>query len=411
MHFTPTSDVTVLLHALLDAYERRGGEPRRPVRVALDDVAATLSGYYSQVDPLPRAVANEQLSQMEAAGLLRLDWQPGQAGHLLVAVTLVADHVISLYTLLGRESLAGRRERLRALLVGERFRLSSWRLRAVQLVLEQIAARRSPAPFRLGDDAWNQDLLAALAALPDGESSEEIPYRLFSVRLYNDSKRFEALKGAVAGLARRHEPRWRTLSYPEVLRELGLVANPDHLYLYGPWQLVDIDGQVLSLAGFAPSVGLPAALAGRVLAARVDAARVVCVENLASFYELVRSQREGLAALCLWGNPAPAVRHLLRCLANNLPADVPLLLWADIDCGGLRILAHLREQVSVRVSPSLMDCATLETYARWARPLSRTDEGHLHRLKHHPALADMVPLIDCMVRRGIKLEQEAVVLS
>jgi hypothetical protein len=405
--FEPIADVAVLLHALLDGYERRGGEPRRPVRVALDEVA--LPGYYSQADPLPRAVANEQLRELEAAGLLRLDWPPGQAGHLLRSVTLAAGRTTTLYDLLGREPLAGRRERLRALLLGERFRLSGWRLRAVQRALEQLAAQRSPAPFRLGDDAWNQDLLAALAALPDGESPEEVPYRLFSVRLYNDSKRFETLKGAVAGLARRHEPGWRTLDPTEALRELGLVANPGHLYLYGPWQLIDADGQVLSLEGFAPSVGVPAALAGRVQAARVEAARVVCVENLASFYELVRHQAEGLAALCLWGNPAPAARHLLRCLALDLPAGVPLLLWADVDCGGLRILAHLREQVSGRFAPYRMDCATLEAHARWARPLSRGDEGHLHRLKHHPALADVVSLIDLMVRRGIKLEQEAVV--
>jgi len=146
------------------------------------------------------------------------------------------------------------------------------------------------------------------------------------------------------------------------------------------------------------------------LAVRVEAARVVCVENLASFYELVRHQAEGLAALCLWGNPAPATRHLLRCTASTLPAGVPLLLWADIDCGGLRILAHLREQVSDRIAPYHMDCETLETYARWARPLSREDEEQLRRLKRHPALADMTSLIDCMVRRGAKLEQEAVVL-
>ena len=143
----PTPDVAILLHALLDGYERRGGAPRRAVRVVLDEAA--LPGYYSQTDPLPRTVAHEQLGQLEAAGLLRLGWQPGQAGHLLEAVTLLADQPAALYALVEREPLAGRRERLRALLLGERFRLSGWRWRAVQRILEQLAAQRSPAPFRL----------------------------------------------------------------------------------------------------------------------------------------------------------------------------------------------------------------------------------------------------------------------
>jgi hypothetical protein len=408
--FTPTPDVAALLHILLDVYERRGGVPKQTVRVNLDAVAGTLPGYYSQIDPTPRATANEQLTQLEAHGLVRLIWGAGQTGHLLDAVTLEADRVEPLYTLLGREPLSDRRRRLRATLLGDRFRLGGWRVKAVQGCLDQLKAHKSPTPFNLTDDDWNRDLLDALIALPD-DAREEIPYRVFSVRVFNDSKRFDALKGAVARLARRHQPEWRALSNQEVLRELGLAANPGHLYLYGPWRLVDAHGQVMSLSEFHPSVGIPTALAARVRQAQVDAARVVCVENLAPFYELVRHEGRGLAALCLWGNPSPASRHLLRCLAGDLPADVPLLLWADIDYGGLSILAQLRERVSPRFAPYRMDKNTLEAHAHWAQPLSSRDEHNLARLKHHPLLGDMTPLIDRMLLRGVKLEQEAVALD
>jgi hypothetical protein len=189
-----------------------------------------------------------------------------------------------------------------------------------------------------------------------------------------------------------------------------LVANPGHLYLYGPWQLVDDYGQVTSLSEFYPSVGIPAALAARVRQVWVEAARVICVENLTPFYELIRHQDQGLAALCLWGNPSPATRHLLRCLADSLPPDVPLLLWADIDYGGLNILAQLRQQVSPRFSPYRMDPDTLDAHTHWAHPLSSADERNLARLRHHPTLTDIVPLIDYMLLRGLKLEQEAVAL-
>lgn len=135
---------------------------------------------------------------------------------------------------------------------------------------------------------------------------------------------------------------------------------------------------------------------------------MVCVENLTSFYELIRCEGAGLAALCLWGNPSPASRHLLRRLADELPADASLLLWADIDCGGLGILAQLRTQVSPCFAPYRMDCGTLDAYVRWAHPLSAADEHRLARLKRHPYLSDVAPLIDHMLLKGIKLEQEAV---
>jgi hypothetical protein len=318
--------------------------------------------------------------------------------------------VESVYALLGRESLSEQRRRLRALLLGNRFRLAGWRKQAVNRCLNQLAARRSPTPFDLSDDGLNRDLLAALISLPD-DAKEEIAYRVFSVRVFNDSKRFDALKGAVARLARRHHREWRSLSNRETLRELGLVANPDHVVLYGPWRLVDPYGQVMSLSEFYPSVGIPTALAARVEQVRVEAARVVCVENVTPFYELVRHEGRGLAALCLWGNPSPASRHLLRRLADDLPPGVPLLLWADIDYGGLNILAQLRRQVSPRFAPYRMDVETLEAHAHWAHPLSSADERNLGRLRNHPALADVRALIEYMLRRGIKLEQEAVKLG
>ena len=413
--FTPTSDVSAILHILLDVYERRGGAPQRVVRITLDDVAVTLPGYFSQTDPIPRVTANEQLEALEKHGVIRLAWQPGQRDHLLGAVTLDPERVGQLYALVGREPLARRREQLRTLLLTDRARLDGWGRRAVDRCLDRLRAGKSPAPFDLDDDGWNRDLLAALLALPgdalEAGAAEEIPYRVFSVRVFNDSKRFDVLKRTVARLARRHRPEWRALSNREALRELGLVANPDHLYLYGPWQLVDEYGQAMSLSEFYPSVGIPTALAARAKQVRVNATRMVCVENLTSFYELVRCEGTGLAALCLWGNPSPASRHLLRRLADDLPADVPLLLWADIDCGGLGILAQLRAHVSPRFTPYRMDCSTLDAHAHWAHPLSAADERKLARLKCHPCLSDVAPLIDHMFARGIKLEQEAVGLE
>jgi hypothetical protein len=417
--FVPTPDVEVILHQLLDVYERRDGAPRQAVRVKVGEVEPALPGYNSQADPNPRVTANEQLEQLAGRAWIHLTWQPGQTGHLVEAVTLEPTRAEGLYALLAREPLAERCRRLRDLLLAERFRLDGWRKRAVQHTLDQLQAHKSPAPFSLTDEDWNRDLLTALIQLPGDAAQDaarcavrkEVPYRVFSVRVFNDSKRFDTLKGTIARLARRHQPAWRGLSPQETLRELGLVANPGHLYLYGPWRLVDAAGQVTSLADFYPSVGVPTALAAHVQRVTVDAARVVCVENLAAFYELIRLEGGGVAALCLWGNPCPAARHLLRCLVQDLPSHVPMLLWADIDFGGLHILAQLRRQVARHFAPYRMDPATLDAHVRWAQPLSGNDERNLARLRRHPALTDMTPLIDHMLLRGLKLEQEAVTLA
>lgn len=412
--FTPSPDVAVVVHALLDVYERRAG--RRPVsravRVGLGDIE--LPGYGSQLDPAARLTANEQLRELAARHLVHLTWSHGQEDHLLEIVTLVPDNAPALFAWLGRAPLAAQRTGLRDRLLAERWRFGEgdWRRRALDHTLSQLRADASPLPFVVGDDGFNHDLLTALVALDT--IAEEIPYRVFSVRTFNDSKVLDGLKGALATLARRHQPEWASLTPEEALRELGLVANPVPIFLAGPWWLRDRQGRLVDLSLFAPAVGIPTQQAVGAGAVGVDSSqvrRVVCVENPAAFYELVRHAGDGLAALCLWGNPAPPLRHLLRLLVETLPEAVPLTVWADLDGGGLNIVAMLRRLVSSRVLPYHMDVPTLLAHARWAKPLTANDRVRLLRLRGQPVLADLRPLIETMLEQGIKLEQEAIRLE
>ena len=412
--FVFTPDAATILHALLDRYERH--PPGRPfvraLRVRLDELA--LPGYTSQLDPAPRQTANEQFLALERLNFVHLDWLPGETGHLLQAVTLVPERAADLFPWLGRPALAAQAAALQDLLLGERFRFTGhdWRLAALDYTAAQLRSGRSPAPFTLANPDLNRDLLAALVALDT--IREETPYRVFSVRTFNDSKAFEPLKAALATLARRHGPGWAELTPEEVLAELGLVANPTLVHLFGPWRLTTAAGQVVALDGFHPAVGVPATMVARLQRVEIDSVavrRVVCVENLASFYELIRYEGAGLAALCLWGNPAPAVRHLLGRLVETLPEEVALQVWADLDYGGLNILAQLRRSIAPRFIPHRMDQGTLDAHTAWARPLTENDRHLLLRLQGRASLADLQPVIAYMLERGLKLEQEAVRLA
>ena len=84
-----------------------------------------------------------------------------------------------------------------------------------------------------------------------------------------------------------------------------------------------------------------------------------------------------------------------------------MLHWGDLDAGGLRILAHLRENIG-DIAPVAMSPAIFDAYRAFAQPLTPTDLTTLTALRKHAALADCVSLIDTMLVAGKKLEQEAV---
>ena len=155
------------------------------------------------------------------------------------------------------------------MLLADKFRFQDdWRARAISYILNQLKAEKSPAPFSLTDSNLNSDLLAALQAVPT--LTAETPFRVFSVRVFNDSKRFEVIKSQFVMLARIGNPEWKRISTEEVLRELNLVANPSYIHLSGNWQFTTDNGEILNLSGFTPSIGFPAAQTSTLQSVRAE---------------------------------------------------------------------------------------------------------------------------------------------
>jgi hypothetical protein len=169
---------------------------------------------------------------------------------------------------------------------------------------------------------------------------------------------------------------------------------------------------VLPLGGFTPAVGVSAVQAAHLQRVSLQDEAVVCIENLTTFYEFIRHihpEAPGSpAVLCLAGNPAPACRHLLACLAESTVEKVPLRVWADLDYGGLNILSQLRRRVSAQFVAYRMDVETLERYAAFGRPMTPADIQNLKSVAQRAELADLRPVIDKMLQLGLKLEQEAI---
>ena len=91
-----------------------------------------------------------------------------------------------------------------------------------------------------------------------------------------------------------------------------------------------------------------------------------------------------------------------------LPKTAPIYLWSDLDYGGFNILSQLRRFVSEQIQPHLMDVDTLETNIPRARPLTASDRTNLKRLLLRPELHDVRHVIEHLLKRGLKLEQEGV---
>ncbi len=237
--------------------------------------------------------------------------------------------------------------------------LTSWLERYPRLsdVLEAWAALRRVRA--LGADSWHswRDALHVLDALA-ARSGEDQVIRVLSGRLFSDTKRIEQLLPQLdvlsgEGLASRPRGKW------EVLKTLGLVKQPLPLMVAGAGTILMQQGPDCTIAR--PYVGVaPRNVRG--LAA--SPAWVLTIENLTTFHlvaEAITGRTDGLVVFT-GGMPSPAWVAGFRRLTDTLSQSATFYHWGDIDVGGFRIAARLREVAvpeDASMQPWLMDATTL----------------------------------------------------
>lgn len=236
--------------------------------------------------------------------------------------------------------------------------LTSWLERYPRLseVLQAWAMLRRVRA--LGPDSWRswQDALQVLDALAT-KSGEDQVIRVLSGHLFSDTKRIEQLLPQLdvlsgEGLASRPRGKW------EVLKTLGLVKQPLPLLVAGVGTVLMREGPDCAIVR--PYVGVaPRSVRGLV----ATPAWVLTIENLTTFHlaaEAMAGMTDGLVVYT-GGMPSPAWVAGFRHLTEKLSQSATFYHWGDIDVGGFRIAARLREVAvssDVSLQPWLMDATT-----------------------------------------------------
>lgn len=347
--------MNAVLLALAHRYERsragkRGGGDRDlliPLEALLEDAGCR--------EGERRAVAEQELRDAQARGLLRLEpvhrRDPLNIGQ--VRFSPAAEE--ALYAALGRPSPTAERRRLadQFIVAGdaevpERWR-DAWRAWCRKAAADVIAGDRTAA-FDRSASAANAEVLLLLPRLLAWQGESLV--RFASCLLCGDSKRLEALatlerEGEFAGQLRGRLGRLLeevTSGAVRSLDDLGIVPNPRSVLAHGPLRL-QLDGRWLDLGCLAGPYRLSAVDLGRATEINTTAVRCLTVENETSFQELAKLNSGEL--LVHTSYPGSGTLALLR----RLTAAVQLWHFGDSDEAGFEILRVLREKVGREIRP------------------------------------------------------------
>ena len=237
-------------------------------------------------------------------------------------------------------------------------------------------------------------------------NKEEIFLRELSVKLYNDSKRLEALEKKIKKIIIDFsEEKEEYMSVEDLFSEFNILKNPSFITIKGVGAF-SIRGNTVNLEAFTNGIGISSLDLNELQFIPCDkVSKIITIENLTSFN---RFNAEEAIIIYLGGYHNEARRNLLKSLYkiyNNLSE---FYHFGNIDVGGLRILNHLRTKTGIDIKPLMMNKETLITNQKYCKSLTNNDIKALKDMLESSMYMEFYDLIQYMLSEGIKLEQEII---
>ncbi|WP_251579156.1 Wadjet anti-phage system protein JetD domain-containing protein [Paenibacillus sp. MER TA 81-3] len=355
---------------------------------------------------------NERLAELEQVDVVQLTRTKYRSDEI-EKVYLQWEAVEEAYRISGRTPLRTKLEQLRASLIP----LSShpWRwIQEWRQEMDDALAQGKTVRLDPDDVQGTVDLVCTLNELPL-LGDRAVPIRIFSQQLFRDTKHLErqtlkrliALAKQASGEQRETEEEW--------LDWLGLTRNPQSVFLCGSLVFRARDGKQVDISAFPGGLGLSGETIDAITHIFMPARHILTIENWTSYHYYLEqpSVRAGeVLVIYTGGYPNRVLQSFLRKLsqvvseASNPPE---LLHWGDIDLGGIRIFKWIQSNFFPGLRPYRMGVDTLLQYESQAAPVSEDYASQLLHALSEPRYADWLPVLETMLERRIRLEQECIV--
>lgn len=389
-----------ILEQLILKYERSSlskGANKRNVRIFLP-MTVMKPNYFSSAHYQERIKIDQSLQILEEMGLIYLK---RNRENDIEEVHLVLEMLDNSYEFLGRKH--PRKKEEQAILFLESLPLTSpLSINFRNDLIARLENFESVATyFSLEDLQQIADIFLVLEKMQ--ELQEETAERLFSQRLFQNTKRFQEIRAKIVTIIKRYDNEMNDSAADEVLSYFNVVKNPGFVYLKGTAAL-SIHQQTIDLALLNSEFSLSTKNIQHVVFDELDVKRVVTVENLTTFFEV---NLENTLIIYLGGYHNRLRRSLLKIVERANPTAA-FYHFGDIDAGGIYILEHLRKKTGIPFTPIKMDVETLVEYQKYGQSLTKTDRQRLEKMKE---IAGMQDVIEYMLIHDCKLEQEIISLE
>ncbi|WP_102493583.1 Wadjet anti-phage system protein JetD domain-containing protein [Selenomonas felix] len=391
----------IILTTLLEKYENSkaavGELGRRPQFRILK--SALSADYTDEMDVDKREAIHAAACELERQRLILVVWERHGAGR--IERILLSANVSTLYQRMGKVMPLIRVNEYQTKLLALANVRTPWVQNFYATMMESLADNVIPAILPK-EQVLYANLIRAILALPaEGESA--IPRRVFSQRIFRNSKYFEQhIELPLLRLLRRFvdEP---CASAAEYMDAAGIAVTQGKVWIAGNLTFLLGDRRYF-LADFPGGLMLTY---DTITAMKIDVLppEILTIENLTNAETLTRMVDTNHLLIYTAGFPNRTVQALLLKIAP-LHRTFHIRHWGDIDYGGIRIFEFLRRRYFPTLSQYRMDVETFRAYLPFAQSLTPAQRKPLLGLLEQKDFSTWHSLIRVMLDEGKWVEQE-----
>jgi len=394
----------LFLNRLLDKYEKSSlykGTNKVNVNISLPYDKKNIPEYYDENDIHSFEAIHQASIEMEYKGFIKIVWEDSVRKNRIKKIILTLKNIDEIYKYIDRTPKIELEEATKSCLKKYLGRNSYLDL----FVNEQLDLLRKNKLTKKYLNLENQeeivDLLNGINGLLMLE--DEISLRQFSIKIYNDSKKFEKLLPKVHKIIINYWDNMDDLNQDEVFGRFNLTRNPGYVYIKGNG-VINIGNSYIDLKSIPGGIAISSTAIEAIQPNLADAKYVVTIENLTSF---VSYPKQDAFVIYLGGYMNRNRKAFLKNVYKLNPGKT-YYHFGDIDLGGFQILEHMKRETAIPFIPLYMNVSNLLKYSQYLKPITDSYRILLQKAKLKDEMKVYENIFDTILDLGGTLEQEII---
>lgn len=394
----------MVLNKLLDKYEERVQNSNRRVRIVCskNEIKIPDIESYEYQD-----FRNDMLN-LKTKGLIEFDWV--RKNYIISSIWLNLDNTETAYHYLERESRTSKvTEAVRLIDTALKEVTDGWISSYLTFSRDNIFSINKLTGIWNKDRIFLKDFLAALTNL-DKLNGNAISMRAFSVKTYGDSKKFEReIKQHIVPVIKKFEPDLldaEEISDRAVLAQVGIIMMPEVFEFCGNVKVHFTNGTV-DFSPISKGACISSESISDILSIDIsETDRIIFIENKTNYTEYcLNNKTERELVVYHGGFYSPQRGDFFRRLCAE--TDIPVYFWGDIDYGGFKMFARLKNNIIHSLQPLNMD---IHSYNRYKISGLKKNDDYITKLKaldENPDYMMFNDVIAAIADEKITVEQES----